>query len=429
MSRFLHRPMFRRGGSAGEGITSGLRPGYNRGRVVNPGGYAGEEYSIFKQKDLESLYPGLYGESEYELYIKEDGTIGKRKKEKLTKENVLEKSIMDFAPEKVERKEPTSLGSGLPGGREVEVEEDEITSLGSGLPGGREEEIQVKDDEITSLGSGLPGGRGEEIQVKEDEEGPSGTLDQLMLGEAPKLPKSTAGADFWLNLGTNILAQPGGRPILQTLGTAGREPLARYQQQRGQENLLKYKHDQAERAFNLEIYKAMTDKDKHALQEKIDYLVEEHGLTPEQALNRALPEFRKSMSKEDEARQALEYERDELAKDVATIQSGLSKEGSYVSKEQAKKIYDFYQQADSQGWKYEADAPFIDENSIAAAWRELGKTEDQWRSPEGNIAIPADEQQTYDEGLYYVDSFTGDVYQVGPGSTELIKIDLSEIKI
>jgi len=38
----LHRPMFRKGGSAGEGITSGLRSGYNRGRVVNPGGYNGD---------------------------------------------------------------------------------------------------------------------------------------------------------------------------------------------------------------------------------------------------------------------------------------------------------------------------------------------------------------------------------------------------
>ncbi len=31
MSRFLHRPMFRRGGSTGEGITSGLRQGYKEG--------------------------------------------------------------------------------------------------------------------------------------------------------------------------------------------------------------------------------------------------------------------------------------------------------------------------------------------------------------------------------------------------------------
>ena len=42
MNRVLKRPMFRRGGSTG-GITSGLRTGYNRGRVVNPGGYQGDE--------------------------------------------------------------------------------------------------------------------------------------------------------------------------------------------------------------------------------------------------------------------------------------------------------------------------------------------------------------------------------------------------
>jgi len=45
----LRRPMFRKGGSAGEGITSGLRQGYNRGRVVNPGGYAGDDpYELLK---------------------------------------------------------------------------------------------------------------------------------------------------------------------------------------------------------------------------------------------------------------------------------------------------------------------------------------------------------------------------------------------
>ena len=43
MNRVLQRPMFRRGGSTDSGITSGLRTGYNRGRVVNPGGYQGDE--------------------------------------------------------------------------------------------------------------------------------------------------------------------------------------------------------------------------------------------------------------------------------------------------------------------------------------------------------------------------------------------------
>ena len=52
-----------------------------------------------------------------------------------------------------------------------------------------------------------------------------------------KYPKGTSGADFWLNFGTNILAQPGGRPILQTLGTAAKEPLARMQEQKTMERL------------------------------------------------------------------------------------------------------------------------------------------------------------------------------------------------
>jgi hypothetical protein len=65
MNRILRRPMFRTGGSA-EGITSGLdypklnasRPGYNRGRVVNPGGYAGDpiEERFLKRRDLLRKY-------------------------------------------------------------------------------------------------------------------------------------------------------------------------------------------------------------------------------------------------------------------------------------------------------------------------------------------------------------------------------------
>jgi len=296
MSRFLHRPMFRRGGSTGEGITSGLRPGYNRGRVVNPGGYGGdEEFSL----------------NEY-------------------------------------------------------------------------------------------------------------------ISEAPELPKSTAGADFWLNLGTNILAQPGGKPILQTLGTAGKEPLARFQQQRGQEKLLEYKHGQSERQFQLEIYKAMTDEDKIALQKEINYLMNEHGLSKEEALARAMPKYRKQRDPKEQEMLDAEYERDILNTEIAKIQSGLSKEGSYVSAEQAKKIHEFYQQADKEGWRYEADEPFIDLESIQEEWRDAGKKQEDWLSPEGNIAISPDQQSDYIEGLYYVDSFTGDVYQVGPGSTELIKIVIDE---
>ena len=247
--------------------------------------------------------------------------------------------------------------------------------------------------------------------------------------ETPELPKSSAGADFWLNLGTNILAQPGGRPILQTLGTAGKEPIARYQQQRSQEDLLKYKHAQGERQFQLEIYKAMTGDEKIALQKEIDYLMSEHGLTQAEALARAMPKYRKPMDPDDAARQAKEAERDQIQSNAEATRAYLSKEeGESISIEQAIVINEFYAQSKEQGWEYDT-TPFIDKTAIAEEWRGLQKTEENWRSPEGNIAIPPDQKADYKEGLYYVDSFNGDVYKVGPGSTELIKIDLSEIKI
>ena len=308
MSRFLHRPMFRRGGSAGEGITSGLRRGYADGNSV-----------------------------------------------------------------------PEVSHRGMPTFNEPSTGND------------------------FNLGA--------------------------YISEPPELPKSSAGADFWLNLGTNILAQPGGRPILQTLGTAGKEPIAQYQKQRSQEDLLKYKHAQGERQFQLEIYKAMTDEDKIALQKEINYLMNEHGLSKEEALARAMPKYRKQRDPDEQKILDTEYEREKLDDEIAKIQSGLSSETEYITQQQAKKIHKFYQQAEDQGWRYEADTPYIDFESIKEEWRGAGKKQEDWLSPEGNIAISPDQQQTYEPGLYYVDSFTGDVYQVGPGSTELIKIDLSEIKI
>ena len=296
MSRLLHRPMFRRGGSTGEGITSGLRPGYKRGRVVEPGGYKGEE----------------------------------------------EFSLNEY------------------------------------------------------------------------------------ITEAPALPKSTAGSDFWLNLGTNILAQPGGRPILQTLGTAGKEPLARFQQQRSQEDLLKYKHGQSERQFQLEIYKAMTDEDKIALEKEINYLMSEHGLSKEEALAQAMPKYRKPMNPADVERQAKEAERDLIQSNAEATRAYLSKEeGESISIEQAIVINEFYAKAKEQGWEYDT-TPFIDKTAMAEEWRGLDKKVQDWISPEGNIAIPADLQNDYKEGLHYVDSFNGDVYLVGPGSTELIKVVIDE---
>lgn len=149
MSRFLHRPMFRRGGSTGEGITSGLRQGYKEG-------------------DLATI------RSQLEL-------------------------INKLAPE-------------------------------------------------------------------------------------PERPKSRAGADFWLNFGSSILAQPGGRPILQTLGTAGQEPLKQYQQQKSQEDLLDYKSQQGQRALVSDLVQGLSDDQLKGIEEKIQLHMRTHpGSTYEES--------------------------------------------------------------------------------------------------------------------------------------------------
>ena len=256
---------------------------------------------------------------------------------------------------------------------------------------------------------------------------------QSIINTPIELPKSTAGADFWLNLGTNILAQPGGRPILQTLGTAGKEPLARFQQQRAAEGKLKYQHQVGSRAFMLEAWKALNEDERLELQKKAKIAFENGDFDSyEEALSEFINAslYTKSGHYRPEVQERLDKEKaeDKLEADIGKTQSGISRETAYVSPNQAEIINKFYDQAHAQDpvWEYESDIPFIDKQAIKKEWIELKKTEDQWISKEGNIAISPNEQATYEEGYYYVDRFNGNVYQVGPGSTELIKIVLDE---
>ena len=47
---------------------------------------------------------------------------------------------------------------------------------------------------------------------------------------------NNAGSDFFMGLGANILAAPGGNPILQTLGQSAKEPFAQFQTARAGQN-------------------------------------------------------------------------------------------------------------------------------------------------------------------------------------------------
>ena len=61
-----------------------------------------------------------------------------------------------------------------------------------------------------------------------------------------------------------------------------------------------------------EAYSSMGETDKSALMRNINYLMSEHGLSREEALNRVTSEFRKPLSPSEDIRQPQEFSRELL---------------------------------------------------------------------------------------------------------------------
>lgn len=102
---------------------------------------------------------------------------------------------------------------------------------------------------------------------------------------------------FLLQVGPNIATQTGKGGIIPNILEASKKPVADLiQAQRARKK--------TRQAIGLEFIKDLSDSDKIALQEKIEYLMSEEGggFSKAEAFNRVLPEFRKGRSPEDQAR-------------------------------------------------------------------------------------------------------------------------------
>jgi hypothetical protein len=80
------------------------------------------------------------------------------------------------------------------------------------------------------------------------------------------------GSDFFMGLGANILAQPGGQPILQTIGTAAKEPLDIMMKQN-------MSNTQGDRELALAMWKNMDEDTKTRMMKDAQYLVDQ-GVFP-----------------------------------------------------------------------------------------------------------------------------------------------------
>ena len=99
-----------------------------------------------------------------------------------------------------------------------------------------------------------------------------------------------AASDFFMNLGSNILAQPGGQPIFQTIGTAAGPALQNLQKTR-------MTNTQGQRELALQFWKSMDDDEKDALINRAEQMVEAGRFkTVEEALQVLVPTYRKDAS-------------------------------------------------------------------------------------------------------------------------------------
>ena len=126
----------------------------------------------------------------------------------------------------------------------------------------------------------------------------SDSIDTIMAAGGDQGGLNDPLTQFLLQIGPQIAGQTGGGGTIGNILLASKEPTA---------DLIKDLRSQKKtrQAIALDLYKDLSDSDKIALQEKVEYLMSEFNISKEEALNRALPEFRKKRDPDDQA--ALDY--------------------------------------------------------------------------------------------------------------------------
>jgi len=174
---------------------------------------------------------------------------------------------------------------------------------------------------------------------------------------------NSAGSDFFMNLGSNILSAPGGNPILQTLGTAAKAPLLQMQK-------TNMANTQGNRELALKFWQSLDDDDKDAMLNRAEQLVEAGRFkTVEEALQVLVPTYRKSANPQEIERLKILSNEEDTADSVTEIQKTYSLGKPDAVKLQAFQndiINDMTASADDKKYKlpYDGDQYFIENDDV-----------------------------------------------------------------
>mgnify|MGYP003660142552 CR=1 FL=1 len=205
---------------------------------------------------------------------------------------------------------------------------------------------------------------------------------------------NSAGSDFFMNLGSNILAAPGGNPILQTLGTAAKDPLLQMQK-------TNMANTQGNRELALKFWQSMDDDDKDAMINRAEQMVEAGRFkTIEEALQVLVPTFRKDQSPQETERE------DILRKEKTTTNQidDLAKQYE-IGRTDAAVLNNFMNDLDAgkyEGVFHDPSQFFIDDDDVGR-----GTTDEEKRLV---IKDYNPEQSDYKEGRVYIDFLTKIAY-------------------
>ena len=192
-------------------------------------------------------------------------------------------------------------------------------------------------------------------------------------------PRGTGNInDFLMNLSLNLVGNPPSGNILQTVAKEAQGPFQQLQRARAQERA-------GERELAADWLKTLSEDEKIALQEQVDYLMDEFGISAEEALNRLKPTFRKDQSPEETRREALEAQ-------VADLTKSVGQGGQGWAYDTAMKIANASQNK-PEGKEYDTQNIAMDETDVATG---LGSVDEM-----GVITIAEPEGDYIDGFTYY----------------------------
>ena len=238
---------------------------------------------------------------------------------------------------------------------------------------------------------GYDGEDGKQIVEKNDMEKVAGNMESFNKA-FPQYPY--AASDFFMNLGTNILAQPGGNPILQTIGTAAGPALQNLQKTR-------MANTSGQRELALQFWKSMDDDEKDALVNRAEQMVKAGRFeTVAEALQVLVPTYRKDQSPQ-------ETEREDILRDekLATTQIEDLAKIYEIGRTDAVVLNDFMNDLSAGKYKgtyHDPDQYFIEDDDVGRGTDETEK----------RLVIKDydPDQSEYKEGRVYIDFLTKIAY-------------------